>query len=107
MWEEAGFDGLAAGLGHELGRPSLQDEKLEKWWNEAANYREGGFDRVLVPAPWTRTIAELCADGVQGVAYAHETDPGRAGRRRRLPRRPCATRASPPSPPSAGSWSAP
>ena len=81
MWEEAGFDGLAAGLGHELGRPTLQDEKLEKWWKEAANYRRGGFDRVLVPAPWTRTIEELCADSVKGVAYAHETvevDPGGA-----------------------------
>ncbi len=73
MWEEKGFDGLAAGLSHELGRPNLQDEKLEKWWNEAANYRSGGFDRVLIPAPWTRTITELCADGVRGVAYAHET----------------------------------
>ena len=58
MWEEDGFDGLALGLGHELGRPSLQDEKLEKWWNEAANYRSGGSDRILVPAPWTRTIEE-------------------------------------------------
>ena len=73
MWEEKGFDGLAAGFGHELGRPNLQDEKLEKWWNEAANYRSGGFDRVLIPAPWTRTIEELCADGVNGTAYAHET----------------------------------
>lgn len=73
MWEEDGFDGLASGLGHELGRPSLQDEKLEKWWKEAANYRRGGFDRVLVPAPWTRTISELCADGVKGEVYAHET----------------------------------
>jgi hypothetical protein len=73
MWEEDGFDGLAAGLGHELGRPNLQDAKLEKWWNEAAGYRRGGFDRVMIPAPWTRTITELCADGVRGTAYAHET----------------------------------
>jgi len=81
LWEEDGFDGLAKGLGHELGRPNLQDEKLEKWWTEAANYRKGGFDRVLVPAPWTRTIEQLCADGVQGQTYAHETtrlDPGGA-----------------------------
>jgi hypothetical protein len=81
MWEEKGFDGLAAAFGHELGRPNLQDEKLEKWWNEAANYRSGGFDRVLIPAPWTRTIEELCADGVKGTAYAHETitlEPGGA-----------------------------
>jgi hypothetical protein len=25
-----------------------------------------------VPAPWTRTITELCADGVRGEVYAHE-----------------------------------
>lgn len=73
MWEEDGFDGLAAGLGHETGRPNLQDVKLEKWWKEAATYRRGGFDRVLIPAPWTRTITELCADGVKGITYAHET----------------------------------
>ena len=72
MWEEDGFAGLAAGLGHETGRPNLQDAKLEKWWNEAANYRSGGFDRVMIPAPWTRTIEELNADGVTGVVYAHE-----------------------------------
>jgi len=73
MWEEDGFEGLAKGLNHELGRPNLQDEKLEKWWKEAANFRSGGFDRVLIPAPWTKTIAELCAGGNRGVAYAHET----------------------------------
>lgn len=73
MWEEEGFEGLAKGLGRELARPNLQDAKLEKWWNEAADFRSGGFDRILLPAPWTRTIDELCADGVRGVAYAHET----------------------------------
>jgi hypothetical protein len=73
MWEEDGFDGLAAGLGHETKRPNLQDEKLEKWWKEAADYRRGGFDRVLIPAPWTRTVTELCDAGVRGTAYAHET----------------------------------
>ncbi len=53
-------------------RPQLQDQKLAKWWAEASNYRRGGIDRVLVPAPWTRTIEELCADGVHGDLYAHE-----------------------------------
>jgi len=82
MWEEAGFDGLAAGLSGELVGPALQDPKLQKWWTEAANFRNGGFDRVLVPAPWTRTIEELVADGAGGGAvYAHETiqlEPGGA-----------------------------
>ncbi len=35
-----------------------------------------------MPAPWTRTIEELCADGVRGDVYAHEmirTEPGAAG----------------------------
>ena len=25
-----------------------------------------------MPAPWTRTIEELCADGIRGDVYAHE-----------------------------------
>ena len=50
----------------------MQDPKLAKWWAEAANYRRRGVDRVLVPAPWTRTIEQLCADGVRADVYAHE-----------------------------------
>lgn len=73
MWEEDGYDGLAAGLAHETARPQMQDPKLERWWNEAATYRSGGFDRLLVPAPWSRTITELCDAGVRGAVYAHET----------------------------------
>jgi len=72
MWEEDGFDGLAEGFRHELSRPNMQDQKLEKWWAEASGYRRGGLDRLLVPAPWARTVTELCADGVRGTAYAHE-----------------------------------
>jgi hypothetical protein len=26
----------------------------------------------MVPAPWTRTIEQLCAEGVRGAVYAHE-----------------------------------
>jgi hypothetical protein len=35
----------------------------------------------VVPAPWTRTIEELCAAGLRGDLYAHElvsVEPGRA-----------------------------
>ena len=72
LWEEQGFDGLARSFGFETGHASLQDPKLATWWAEAQKFRSGGVDRLLVPAPWTRTISELCADGVRGVAYAHE-----------------------------------
>jgi hypothetical protein len=81
LWEEDGFGGLASSFRHEFNHPTLQDPKLARWWVEAARYRSGGVTRRLVPAPWTRTIEELCADGVHGETYAHEqvtVQPGRS-----------------------------
>lgn len=81
LWEEDGFDGMAASFRHEFTGAGLQDPALAKWWSEAAKFRSHGEDRLLVPAPWTRTIEELCADGVRGETYAHEqlrTTPGKA-----------------------------
>ncbi len=72
MWEEDGWDGLAASFGHELGHAHLQDPKLARWWATAAEFRSGGFDRLLVPAEWSPTISELCAQEAGGVAYAHD-----------------------------------
>ncbi|MEY2459435.1 MAG: hypothetical protein QOG30_1265, partial [Acidimicrobiaceae bacterium] len=72
MWEEAGWDGLADSFAIETVGAGAQDPTLEKWWAKAADFRRGGFDRIMVPAPWTRTIDELCAGGVRGAAYAHE-----------------------------------
>jgi hypothetical protein len=82
IWEENGFEGKAAGFRIEFNHPTLQDPKLAKWWAEAASFRSGGTDRLLIPAPWTRTIGELCAAGVRGEVYAHEmvtVPPGAAG----------------------------
>lgn len=72
MWEESGFTGLAESLAHETAPPSLQDAKLAKWWAEAAAFRRGGVDRLLVPAPWSPTIGDLTSAGVRGAVYAHE-----------------------------------
>jgi hypothetical protein len=72
IWEEDGFDGLAASFRHECRGPGMQDPHLAEWWAQAAGLRRGGSDRLLAPAPWTRTIDELCADGVTGETYAHE-----------------------------------
>jgi hypothetical protein len=72
MWELDGWDGLVANFEHELSHPSLQDPSLAEWWSEAATFRSGGLDRILVPAPWTRSIDELVADGAGGAVYAHE-----------------------------------
>jgi hypothetical protein len=81
LWEEDGFTGLAASFAHETGHPTMQDPKLARWWARAAGYRSGGTDRILAPAPWSPTIAELLAAGVHGEVYAHElvtVPPGRA-----------------------------
>ena len=72
LWEHPGWAGMAANFEHEFEHPTLQDPSLADWWNEAASFRSGGFDRLLVPAPWSPMIGDLLARGVKGVAYAHE-----------------------------------
>jgi len=72
MWEHENWAGLAASFAVEAVGRGAQDPALAKWWAQAAEFRSGGFDRIMVPAPWTPTIDELCAAGVHGEAYAHE-----------------------------------
>jgi hypothetical protein len=72
LWEEDGFDGMASSFRHEFNHPTLQDPKLATWWAEAQKFRSSGTDRLLIPAVWTPTIGQLCADGVRGETYAHE-----------------------------------
>jgi hypothetical protein len=81
MWEHEGWSGLAASFAFEAVGTGAQDPALVTWWAKAAEFRSGGYDRIVVPAPWTRTINELCADGVRGEAYVHElvtVEPGTA-----------------------------
>ena len=81
MWEHAGWSGLAASFAVETVGKGAQDPALEKWWAEAAKFRSGGYDRIMIPAPWTQTIEELCANGVRGEVYTHElvtVEPGSA-----------------------------
>jgi hypothetical protein len=83
LWEEDGWQGQARSFRHEFNHASLQNPSLHEWWAVAANLRRHGDDRLLVPAPWTRTIEQLCADGVRGECYAHElvkTVPGMSSR---------------------------
>jgi len=72
LWELDGWTGLAANFAHELSNPDLQDPTLAAWWSKAAPLRRGGFDRLLVPAPYTPTIDEACARGLGGAVYEHE-----------------------------------
>ena len=79
IWELESFDAAAPYFRHEVGDPTMQDPRMARWWAAAVPMRRGGDDRLLVPAPWTRTIDELCADGVTGEVYAHEQIGVRAG----------------------------
>lgn len=81
LWEEEGWDGLARNFAHETQHPGMQDPSLREWWATAYQFRRGGFDRILVPAPWSPTSDELVARGVRGDFYAHEQvqlEPGEA-----------------------------
>lgn len=72
MWEFEGWEGLSFNLSYEVSSPTLQDPALAEWWAQAEHLRRGGFDRIMVGAPWSRSIEQLVADGVRGALYAHE-----------------------------------
>jgi hypothetical protein len=72
MWELRGWDGLAKGFALEQAGRGGYDPALERWWARAADFRRGGVDRIMVPAPWTEPIEALTASGAGGTCYAHE-----------------------------------
>jgi hypothetical protein len=81
LWEIDGWGGMAANFRHEFSHPTLQDPALAEWWAEAATFRRGGYDRLLVPAPYSPTLAEAMAQRIRGDVYYHELvsiAPGRA-----------------------------
>jgi hypothetical protein len=62
LWEYDGWDAIAEVFRIEADNPHMQDADLVKWWGEAAKYRSGGFDRILVPAAYSPTIEQVCKD---------------------------------------------
>ena len=72
LWEMQSWDHWAEILARQYTRTSGQEKKLSKWWKEATTYRSGGFDRILEPAPFSPTRAELVARGVRGMACLQE-----------------------------------
>jgi hypothetical protein len=77
LWELTLDDWLAT-LDHAyVNRQS--DVALEEWWKRALEYRSGGEDRMLVPAPWSPPLDDLLARRVRGVLFVHELSSVRAG----------------------------
>ena len=79
LWEEQGWPGLARSFDEELTGADLQDPKLKKWWAKASEFRSGGVDRLLEPAPWSPTIEDHMAAGTRAGAVIHEIVPVRPG----------------------------
>lgn len=81
MWELDGWDGLVHNFEVETAGGRDQDPSLAEWWATASQFRRGGFDRIVVPDGGSRSIEQLCADGVRGELYCHEivsVPPGQA-----------------------------
>jgi hypothetical protein len=53
-------------------RDTRRDVAMEDWWNRNLHLRRGGYDRILIPAPYSPTIADLAARGVTGEVFWHE-----------------------------------
>src|SRR4029453_2907742 len=79
LWEMRGWDHWAEILARQYTRASGQEKKLGRWWKEATKYRSGGFDRILEPAPFSPTRAELIERGVRGIACLQEVATVRPG----------------------------
>jgi len=82
LWEYESWEDLAHNFSVELVGAGHRDPMLEHWWAEAASFRTGGFDRVMVAHPSSPSAADWAArSGTGAVAYLHElvrTAPGAA-----------------------------
>lgn len=53
--------------------------ELNEWWDQAHQWRTGGFDRLLAGASGSPTLAELRLEGVNGEVFVHEIAEVRVG----------------------------
>jgi hypothetical protein len=66
---------------HNVDRLNLKRRKAfyGDWWDAAAKWRSGGFDRVCGGVPGSPTTAELAERGVRGTLFVNEILAVRAG----------------------------
>lgn len=72
VWDvgDAGWDGWAANVD----RLNLKRRNAfyGDWWDEAAQWRTGGFDRLCGGVPGSPTTAEIAQRGVRGTLFVHQ-----------------------------------
>jgi hypothetical protein len=70
IWENT-WAGQADALVRQF-QDAQRDTSMEAWWRRNLHLRRGGYDRLLIPAPYSPTSAELRARGVRGEVFLHE-----------------------------------
>jgi hypothetical protein len=81
LWEMRGWDHWAEILEYQYAGAGRRPAELQRWWTAALRYRSGGVDRLLEPAPFSPTRADLVARGGRTLACLQEVAtvaPGRA-----------------------------
>ncbi|MBX3313024.1 MAG: hypothetical protein KF906_01790 [Actinobacteria bacterium] len=72
IWDvgEQGWEGWAANVD----RLNLKRRSAfyGDWWDEAAQWRSGGFDRLCGGVPGNPSTAEIAASGVKGTLFVHQ-----------------------------------
>ncbi len=71
LWEMDGWDHWAEILERQYAGEG-QPPALRRWWTRALAWRSGGHDRILEPAPFSPSRAELIERGVRGRACLQE-----------------------------------
>ncbi|MBI2167921.1 MAG: hypothetical protein HYU28_00240 [Actinobacteria bacterium] len=56
-----------------------RNDELNQWWDEAYQYRTGGFDRLMCAIEGSPDLAFLTAEDVRGEVFVHETAHVRVG----------------------------
>ncbi len=59
--------------------PEKKDAALAPWWAKATEWRSGGFDRILEPAEFSPTRAELLRSGLRSWVCIHSIARTRPG----------------------------
>jgi len=80
LWELDGWDHWAVALERQF-LPGKVDRDLAPWWAKATQWRSGGFDRILTPAPYSPSRDQLRSAGLRAWVCAHTLIQLKAGYR--------------------------
>ena len=77
IWENT-WAGQAADLSRQF-QDAQRDTAMEDWWNRNLHLRRGGYDRLLIPASFSPTLADRYAsiDNLINPVFFIETDTNR------------------------------